>query len=89
MQKKISVNGKEYTVREMLNIEAQNLPKVVETMTKEEQEIANKESVKQETMMCANITSEQYDALTYKEYLTLRQAILQLNTPEKDFWVAN
>jgi hypothetical protein len=87
--KKVKVNGKEYEIRELLNSEAQKLPKVTEIMTIEEKEKTNLESIKQETMLCANITSEQYEALTYKEYLTLRQAILQLNTPEKDFWVAN
>lgn len=89
MNKKINVNGKEYTVREMLNVEAQALPKVTDVMTPEEKEKTNQESVKKETMMCVGITSEEYDALTYKEYLTLRQAVLMINTPEKDFWVTN
>lgn len=89
MNKKITVNGKEYTVREILNSEVQKLPKINEVMSVEEKEKVNLESTKQETMLCANLTSEEFDNLTYKEYLTLRQAILQLNTPEKDFWVTS
>ena len=89
MEKELIVNGKTYKIRELLNSEFQAFPRINESLTKEEQESINKENIKRETMLCANITSEEYNNLTYKEYLTLRKAILDINTPEKDFWVAN
>jgi hypothetical protein len=89
MERKIKVNGKEYQIRELLNKEMQEYAVVDETMTQEKKAEIVKENIKKETMACASITSEQYDALTYKEYLTLRKAIIELNTPESDFWVTN
>jgi hypothetical protein len=89
MEKEIIVNGKKFKIRELLNSEARDLPRSEETDTPEVKKKIQDESIKTETLLCANITSEEYDKLTLKEYLTLRKAILDLNTPEKDFWVTN
>jgi hypothetical protein len=89
MQKELQVNGRKFKIRELLNSEAQSLPKYQDNDTSEVKEAKSKDSLKQETMLCASLTEEEYNTLSFKEYLTLRRAILELNTPETNFWVTS
>jgi hypothetical protein len=89
MERKIKVNGREFVIRELLNKEMSEFKQIEENLTVTQKEETIKENIKKETMLCANITSEEFDKLTYKEYLTLRKAIVELNTPDSDFWVTS
>jgi hypothetical protein len=89
MNKEIIVNEKKFLVRELLNRELKLFPKVLLTDTEEDKKRKEDERIKMEVMLGANLTELEYENLTMKEHLTLRKAILDLNTPDKDFWATN
>ena len=89
MEKEIEVNGKKFVVRELLNSEIKKLPTILEIDSPEVKTQKNEEIIKQETILASGITEEEYNKLTRKEFLTIRMAILKLNTPDQDFWATN
>lgn len=88
MNKEIKVNEKVYTIRELLNKEVKDFPQILDTDTDEVKKQKNDEAIKKEILLCTGITEEDFNNLTRKEYLTIRLAILKLNTPEPNFWEA-
>ena len=81
----IEVNNRKFQVRELLNKEVADLPQIEEVDSPQVKEEKNKESIKRETILSTGMTSEEYDKLTRKEFLSLRLAILKINTPDQDF----
>lgn len=88
MEKQINVNGRIFKIRELLNKETKQLPQFLDSDTDDIKKQKNEDALKIETTLCTGLSDDEYNALTRKEYLTIRLAILELNTPERNFWVA-
>lgn len=70
MQKEIEVNGKKFTVREVLAKEIDEAD--IDWNNK-------KESLKKQLMLATGLSSEAYDNLTMKERIKIQQAFNELN----------